>query len=308
MTWAAILFGLAVAALVGPFLNELRKPRVTEALREGAPGRFAKLSQGITHYRWYDDKARGPVAVCVHGLTTPGFVWDGLAEELHTLGYRVLAYDLYGRGLSDRPAAPQTRHFFLRQLEDLLEHEGLSEDLTLFGYSMGGSIATCFAARHPHMLRRLVLVAPAGMGQTAGSFERLCAGLPFIGDWLFRVAFPARHRAGARKLHRDEGAPQEVTDAQAAQVDFRGFVPAVLSSRRRMLSETLETEHRKVARAGVPVLAIWAAKDAVIPLSNMGVLANWNRDAEQAQIDGASHWVPITHPRELALAFRRAVH
>ncbi len=308
MTWTALIFGLLLAVFLGPFLMELRRPKVDAQTREGVPGSFAKLSQGITYFRWHNDKVRGPVAICIHGLTTPSFVWDGLADELDALGYRVLVYDLYGRGLSDRPAAQQTRAFFLRQLSDLIAHEDIKGDITMFGYSMGGSIATCYAAKHPEMLRRLVLLAPAGMGSARSSLDRFMIGTPLIGDWLFRFVFPVRHRRLAHKLHQNEGVPADVAAAQAAQVDFRGFVPAVLSSMRRMLSETLETEHREIAKSGVPVMGIWATRDTAIPLANMGKLTDWNRQADQAQINGATHWVPITHAREIARVFRGAVH
>ncbi|MDF1857296.1 alpha/beta hydrolase [Pseudooceanicola sp.] len=308
MTWAALIFGLLVAGFLAPFLIELRRPKVDKAARAASNGKLARLSQGITHFRWHSGKARGPVAICVHGLTTPSFVWDGVADELEILGYRVLSYDLFGRGLSDRPAAPQNRDFFVRQLEELIKHEGIKEDITLIGYSMGGSIATCYAAKNPHMLRRLVLIAPAGMGLSRSALDRFMIGAPLIGDWLFRVVFPGRHRRAARRLQRDHGVSEAITNAQAAQVEYRGYLPAVLSSYRRILSETLEAEHREIAHAGIPVTGIWATADQTIPLANMGRLTAWNREAVQTQILGATHWLPITHPREVVRAFRDAVH
>jgi pimeloyl-ACP methyl ester carboxylesterase len=64
-------------------------------------------------------------------------------------GHRVLTYDLYGRGYSDRPGGEQDARFFIRQLEDLLEHQGVTQPVTLLGYSMGGAIGAAFAAKHP---------------------------------------------------------------------------------------------------------------------------------------------------------------
>jgi len=296
---------LAALAVVGlaPFVREWRKPPMTDARRADAPGALARLSQGVTHYRWYGG-GEGPVAVCVHGLTTPSFVWDALAEEMVAQGWRVLTYDLYGRGWSDRPPGPQTRAFFLEQLEEIIRHEGIKGDITLIGYSMGGAIATCYAAKNPHMLRRLVLIAPAGMGQVPGRFDRFCARVPVLGDWLFRLGFPPRHRRAAAALHRNEGVAAEVAGAQAAELNTRGFVAAILSSRRGVLSEVLEGEHRAIAAERLPVQAVWATADTAIPIANMGRLTAWNRAAHQVQIKGASHWVPLTHPKEIARALR----
>lgn len=303
MIWWIFLLAL-VAAGLAPFVAEWRKPRMTDARRADAPGRLARLSQGATHFRWHGADRDGPVAVCVHGLTTPGFVWDGLAEELAAHGWRVLSFDLFGRGYSDRPPGPQTRDFFLEQLEEIIRHEGLKDDITLIGYSMGGTIATCYAAKNMHMLRRLVLIAPAGIEHAPDGFTRACVAMPGPGDWLFRLAFPSRHRKAAEALQRNEGVAPELARRQAAEAKIRGFVPAVLSSLRGMLSETLETEHRALAAARVPVLAIWGTADRAIPIAAMGRLTAWNRDARQVQVNGASHWLPLTHARELARAIR----
>ena len=97
--------------IVLPFAFESRRKVMGPEDRRDAPGEFIELSQGITHYQWHGP-VRGPIAVCVHGLTTPSFVWQGLTAGLTAMGYRVLTYDLYGRGYSDRPKGDQTDAFF----------------------------------------------------------------------------------------------------------------------------------------------------------------------------------------------------
>jgi len=301
MIWLLIALVAIVFAL--PFLAEARRPVMDDDARVNAPGHFAELSQGVTHYRWFGG-VRGPVAVCVHGLTTPGFVWTQIAEELASMGYRVLVYDLYGRGYSDRPEGIQDDQFFVQQLEDLLADQQIADDVTMFGYSMGGVITSAFAARHPDMLRQLILVAPAGFGGFPTGNWRMMRDLPVIGDWIARALFPKWHRAAARSLANSYPHLDRAAADQAAQLKWRGFIPAVLSSLRYCLRDAREAEHRKLSRADVPVLAIWAAKDEAIPLSGMGNLTKWNRIAVQTQVEGAGHWLPLTHPREVVQAFR----
>lgn len=102
---AALVAAIALGVIIGwPVFAELRRIRMTPEVRSEAEGSFATLSQGDTHYTWIGP-LRGPVAVCIHGMTTPSFVWHGLAKGLAAWGYRVLIYDLYGRGYSDRPVA-----------------------------------------------------------------------------------------------------------------------------------------------------------------------------------------------------------
>lgn len=302
MWWLpAILVSLAVAT--APFLRERLRPRMDADARRNAPGDFAELSRGLTHYRWFGP-ARGPVAVCVHGLTTPSFIWGPIAEGLGAMGFRVLVYDLYGRGYSDRPGGPQDSAFFVTQLEDLLETQGVEDDITLLGYSMGGAIATAFAGLYPERLRQLVLIAPAGMGHDLGPVARLVTEHDWLGKWLMLAFYPRSFRRATEAERAMQSRIDNAVDLQQAELRWRGFIPAVLQSMRGMLSENLEDDHRELSRQDVPVLAIWAREDEVIPISGMGRLAEWNRIARHEVIEGAGHALAYTHPDEVLHAMR----
>lgn len=290
MIWVLLL--AAVIATV-PLVVEARRKPMNDAARQIAPGDFANLSQGVTHFRWTGPEG-GPVVVCIHGLTTPGFVWTSTAEGLAAEGFRVLRYDLYGRGFSDRPGGHQDSAFFLRQLQDLLEDQRVEEDITLIGYSMGGVIAAAFAADQPAMIRQMVLLAPAGMLPVAQNLRAMIR-TPGLGLWLMLLRYPATLRRGLRaEAHLPTTVPG-ITALQAAELDYRGFLPAVHSSLRHMLTDPLQDAHKKVRREGIPVLAIWGAEDTVIPLRAMEVLRAWNADAEQHVIEGAGHGLTYTH-------------
>jgi pimeloyl-ACP methyl ester carboxylesterase len=57
-----------------------------------------------------------------------------------------------------------------------------------------------------------------------------------------------------------------------------------------------------VQRAGIPVLAIWAGQDDVIPPNAMDRLTSWNGNAENHVIEGAGHGLTYTHtPQVLRL-------
>lgn len=298
--WLAVALSVLAAA---PFLREATRQPMGPAARRDAPGEMTALSRGRTHYRWHGP-ARGPVVVCVHGLTTPSFVWGGLIGGLTDLGCRVLTYDLYGRGYSDRPGGVQDEAFFVGQLEELLADRRVGGDITLIGYSMGGAIATCFAARHPGRVRRLLLLAPAGMGMQDTGMIRFIRATPLIGDWLMLAFFPRRHRRGVRSEQGTASAVPDIVVLQLRELKWRGFVPAVLASLRGILSRALEGEHRALQAAGVPVLAIWGRQDAVIPLSASDRLADWNLDARHAVIEGAGHGLTYTHSGQILEIWR----
>lgn len=277
-----------------PFVLEARRKPMGAEERRQAPGTFVDLNKGTTHFQWHGP-VRGPVAVCVHGLTTPSFVWQGLTLGLAAMGYRVLTYDLYGRGYSDRPKGAQDAEFFVSQLEELLSSQEVTEDFTLIGYSMGGSIATCFAAKHPDLVRHLVLLAPAGLDFAKDRMTDFIRNTPVLGDWLMLLAFPSRHRKGAEAERGLPSSVPDIIDLQKRELEYRGYVPSVLSSLRGILTRELQQEHRAIHRAGVPVSAIWGRHDDIIPLSAMGKLTEWSRSAHQDVIDNAGHGLVYTH-------------
>lgn len=297
-TWAA-LAALGGAGL--PALRELARKPMGRRARRAAPGQFAELSGGLTHYEWLG-KGTGPVAVCVHGLTTPSFVWLGLVRELEQSGFRILTYDLYGRGYSDRPRGLQSPGFFTKQLHELLEHQKVYDDITLIGYSMGGAIASAFAAEHDHRLRRLVLLAPAGMGHELGGLARWATEWPGIGDWAFHMGYPAAHRKGTEADRDLPSSVPDITDLQLREMQYRGFVRSVLSSLRGTLRRPQEDVHRRISEARLPVAAIWGRQDKVIPISAMGTLTQWNRDTRHVVIEDAGHGLTYTHSAQVARA------
>lgn len=301
MIWI-ILFNVAI--LVIPLAIEYNRTTMDDAHRGSAPGLFAELSQGVTHYEWMGPP-RGPVAVCVHGMNTPSFVFRSMARGLALMGFRVLVYDLYGRGYSDRPRGKQDRSFFLRQLNDLLTREGVGDDLTLIGYSMGGAIATCFAAENPSRMRQLVLLAPAGMGIIRGKWGRFIAETPIIGDWLMLALYSRRHRAAIRAEAGQPTSIENVHALQEAELDYKGFVPSVLASLRGILSEKLDGDHAALQRYELPVLAIWGAEDTVIPRAAVGRMTEWNRRVVHEVIDDAGHGLPYTHTEACLAAMQR---
>lgn len=289
-----VLLGL----LAVPLTIEFMRTPMTGQRQAEAPGKLATLSQGVTHYAWIGP-ADGPVAVCVHGLTTPSFVWHGLAKGLARMGYRVLIYDHYGRGYSSTVCGLQDAEFFVTQLEDLLAHERVETPVLLIGYSMGGAVAACFAAKHAGRVSRLVLLASAGMALVDPLLLRLARDVPVIGDWLFLALYPIVLRRGITAEADLPKSVEGMTHMMRTETTRRGFFPSALSSLRGVLRAPLQAEHATIAASQIPVLAIWAEADALIPPAAQDQLATWNADATQTVIAGSGHGVTYTHTDEV---------
>jgi pimeloyl-ACP methyl ester carboxylesterase len=296
MTFCVVLFAVLVCA--APFAAEWVRRPMSAARQQAAPGAFADLPQGRTHYRW-SGRDGDPVVICIHGLSTPSFVFAATERSLVSLGFRVLTYDLFGRGYSARVAGRQNAAFFRTQLQDLLAHQGITGPVAVLGFSMGGQIATDFAARDDRV-ERLILVAPTGLVDMPPRHWIWTA--PVIGDWLTRVFGGIALRRELVEHKSLATVIPDFEDRQAAETQMRGYLPALLSSRRHMLSRMALDEHRWVADDAMPVLAIWGAGDPVIPRRAMSELARLNPVVEHVEIKGAGHNLLQTHPSEVAAA------
>ena len=81
---------------------------IDEAKRIELGGTYISLSEGITHYELIGPP-KGSVVVLVHGGSVPMWGWDSQVASLAAAGLRVLRYDMYARGYSDRPNVEYNR-------------------------------------------------------------------------------------------------------------------------------------------------------------------------------------------------------
>jgi len=131
---------LAVVCAVCYVVYLQRNPEtraLDDAARRGATGKFVRLSDGVTHYELLGPDSGAPV-ILVHGFSVPYYIWDSTAAMLSAKGYRVLRYDQYGRGWSDRPKARYDADMYERQIQELLDSLHIAGPVHLAGVSMGG--------------------------------------------------------------------------------------------------------------------------------------------------------------------------
>ncbi|PCH39668.1 alpha/beta-hydrolase [Wolfiporia cocos MD-104 SS10] len=111
---------------------------------------------------WLLGPEKGTKVVLVHGLNTPSVTWINIAPALASRGYRVLVYDLYGKGYSQAPKTTYHVNLFVTQLALLLQYLHW-DNAHVAGFSMGGGITAAFAAVLPHLVAgKIILMASAG--------------------------------------------------------------------------------------------------------------------------------------------------
>lgn len=100
---------------------------------------------------------RGPWTVLVHGLGYGRLGWGPFADRL-AAGRRLVLIDNRGIGGSSRPAGPYRVDDLANDVLAVLDQLGIDR-CDLVGASLGGMVALQLAADHPHLVRRLVLIA-----------------------------------------------------------------------------------------------------------------------------------------------------
>lgn len=265
---------------------------ITDEVKQAADGAFVDLACGFTHYRIDGGDNVGPWCVLVHGYATPLFIYDRVTASLVGAGYRVLRYDLLGRGLSQRVRTRYTPALFSMQLYELVTALLPGERFYLFGTSMGGTITTTFTAAHPELVRRLVLYAPAGMVFKVPAYMRL-AQIPGLGGFIFRC-FGARilTKGCAGELY--HSVPDVVRDYRerfAYCTQFRGMMPAVLSSLRHTILDfaTDRRGYEGTAASGVPVLVLWGTEDRTMPYYQAATMQKVMPAMRLVTFEGSGH-------------------
>lgn len=247
-----------------PYLGETRE--LNEATRSSAPGSFITLSDGCTHYELGGPDDGGPVAL-VHGFSVPYFIWDPTFAFLARSGLRVVRYDLFGRGLSDRPNVRYDIDLFCKQLRELLDTLGF-EDVNLIGLSMGGPISAGFTARYPEKVRKLVLIDPAGAKPITVSRLLKAATTPGFGELALGLFGSRRLAKAVESDFYDPANIKAFVAKYMVQMRYKGFTRALLSTvRGGMLGDFSET-YRQVGRQGTPTLLFWGRDDKTVPFEH----------------------------------------
>lgn len=99
---------------------------------------------------------QGPPIIFVHGLTANAFCFQAFADDL-ARDHRVFAYDLRGRGDSDKPESGYSVPIHAADLAELIDELGLDRPV-IVGHSLGALIGLYFAKQYPEYLSKLVLI------------------------------------------------------------------------------------------------------------------------------------------------------
>ena len=243
-----------------------------------------------------EGKRDGPTVVLSHALGTDLSMWDALVEDLAP-DYRIVRYDHRGHGGSMAPAGPYS-------IDQLIEdgarivHEASSGPVVWVGLSMGGMIGQGLAARHPYLLRGLVIAnstsyyppeAKSMWAQRIATVET--QGMASLVDAIMGRYFTDRFRAAFP----EEAARIRALVEQSDPVGYAGCCAALGSLDLRA----------ELARVSCPVLVIAGREDAGAPLAMSQAIVDCIAGASLQVIEEASHLSALEQPEVFAGQIRR---
>ena len=256
-----------------------------DAARRGVSGSFVRLSVGVTHYQ-LGGPAGGTTLLLIPGFSTPYNVWDPTYDGLTAAGVRVLRYELFGRGWSDRPAARYDADLYDRQIVDLLNVLGVTAPVDVGGVSMGGPIAATFASRHPERVRQALLFDPGYWPDNPAPFK---LRTPVLGEFNMNVSMaPRLPESQWQDFMHPERYPHYL-DSYREQMRYRGFRRALLETIRNYLSKDVTADFKRLGKSGKPVLLVWGKEDRDVPIAIADQVRADIPQAEYHPIDDAAH-------------------
>ena len=278
-----VIFGVIPAGLYVAFDPE--RLDLDQSTRRSAPGAFVRLSDGVTHYE-IGGPPDGHVVVLAAGATVPYYIWDPTFAALVKAGFRVLRYDYFGRGYSDRPDVPFTQELYVRQFTELVDAAHITHPFDLVGLSFGGSVITSVAARLPSRVRSLVYVDPAfRTPETLSALE----SMPRAWNVLTAIL---DERSWAEGQLNDFLHPERFPDWPAkyrVQLQYRGFRRSRLSDVVNNVDTDQRDELQKVGDDPRPVLVIWGKQDPNVPFELSASLLGVMPSARLVAVEDAGH-------------------
>ena len=275
-----------------PYFGETEE--LDDTVRAEAPGSFARLSDGYTHYELAGPDGGQP-AVLVHGFSVPYFVWDPTFKFLNESGFRVLRYDLLGRGYSDRPKIRYSIDTFCKQLEELLDTLGL-EKINLIGLSMGGPITTSFTVCHPERIRKLALVDPAGSRTVTAVRILKAVTTPGYGELAIGLFGRKRMMKGVKSDFYDPAHFKEFANRYMTQMKYKGFMRAILSTMRNDMLGNFSSQYQEIGQLGIPTALFWGRNDKTVPFEHSEDILAAIPQAEFHAFENCAHMPHYENP------------
>ena len=252
----------------------------------------------------------GPPVILLHGFPENWHSWHRQVSALVGAGFSVLAPDMRGYNLSDRPAKREAYHLrhLVADVVALVRATGYPR-AHVAGHDWGGIVAWTFAGTHPELLDKLVILNAPHLQiylekvrrppQVFKSWYVLFFQLPALPELALSACdFRAVRNMFSRYPARKGAFSDEDIDEYIEALSRPGALTAALNYYRANLTPDA-LQMARSARSGAETLVIWGALD---PALGTDLLEGLDRVAPRIRIHripDAGHWVQNEAPEEV---------
>jgi epoxide hydrolase 4 len=247
----------------------------------------------------------GPPILLLHGFPDSSLGFRELCESLAAQGYRAIAPDLRGYGLSDKPEGlePYRSAAALADLAALARWTG-DAPVAVLGHDWGGTLAYCFASEHPERVSRLVVLNAAHPESYARALTRslqllrswyiLFFQLRGIAEWVVTRRWVFRWLM--RKLVANKALMTEArVDAARRELLRPGAVRAALSYYRAAFRWPIKCP----AVIQAPTLILWGDSDPALDPRLLDDVSTRITSVTVHHVEGAGHFVQWDEPERV---------
>ncbi|MBK8989237.1 MAG: alpha/beta hydrolase [Chloroflexi bacterium] len=282
---------LLTGFVIIPFAIPLNEDGVDPRQLAGPDGAFITL-QGVTVYYETLGEPDAPTVLFIHGLYGSTASWRYNMADLAAAGYRVIAYDRPGFGLSDKAA---DFDYALNNQVDLalalLDALGVGETAVV-GHSAGAKTAVELARRQPERVTQLVLVDALTTAGGPPAFVGRLVELPPVWQWA-RIGLQAYFtrqnlEASLGSFYVNPSFLEEADyDAYWRAFQTPGWDVALLALTRDSAGEQMREEDLR--QITTDTLLLWGEQDATTPLAQGENLARLLPNSELVVIPQSGH-------------------
>lgn len=226
----------------------------------------------------YTESGSGKVVLLLHGWGDTKETFAQLEKEL-SVSYTVISLDLPGFGKTGSPHGPWSLTEYVAFVKAFLDKKEITALYAVVGHSNGGAIAIKALATGAIQAERLVLLASAGIRDTAKGRKRMQWTAAKLAKYPLKVLPPAVQRQIKRRAYASIGS--DIYVAEHLQESFKKIVAEDIS------------ELAKDVKA--PTLLVYGSEDKATPPQFGERLQQLLPSAELKLIDNAGHFVHQEH-------------
>jgi haloalkane dehalogenase len=264
----------------------------------------------------YIDEGQGDPILMLHGNPTWSFYYRELIKVL-SRRHRTIVPDHIGCGLSSKPSTYEYDFRLKSRIEDLnmlVAHLNLDQDLTLIVHDWGGMIGISWALDYLYKVKRLVLFNTAGFlppsGKSIPKRLKLIRNLPafaapaVLGLNLFVLGalWMCAHKPLNRQVRTGLAAPYDSPRSRLATLKFVQDIPLYPEDPSYCIVASTDQGLNRLSQ--IPMLIIWGEHDFVF---DRDYFDKWQRrfpNAETHYLNDAGHYVLEDQPDQCIALIR----